>query len=52
MLLEPLLRALYGVHWGNDLPDLLSTAGLDMVEVRSIWPQFVQAIVASKRRDQ
>lgn len=42
-LLEPLLRGLYGIHW-QDLPALLVAAGLNVLEVRSIWGPVVHAI--------
>jgi ubiquinone/menaquinone biosynthesis C-methylase UbiE len=44
--LEPLLHALYGVHWGYDLPALLIAAGLEVREVRAIWPPIVRVFVA------
>jgi len=47
--LEPLLHALYGVHWSYDLAALLLAAGLEVREVRAIWPPMVQAFVAAKR---
>jgi ubiquinone/menaquinone biosynthesis C-methylase UbiE len=50
-LLEPLVRGVYGVHWGNNLAERLSTVGhFDVVEVRPIWPPMIHAIVAAKRR--
>src|SRR5262249_38640444 len=47
--LEPLLHALYGVHWGYDLPALLVAQGLAVNEVRPIWAPMVQAVVTAKR---
>ena len=46
-VLEPPLRILYGVHWDHDLPALLASAGLQVLEVRAVWASIVQAIFAA-----
>jgi ubiquinone/menaquinone biosynthesis C-methylase UbiE len=46
--LEPLLRALFGVHWGQHLPALLGAAGLHAIDVRPVWRDIVEAIVARR----
>jgi ubiquinone/menaquinone biosynthesis C-methylase UbiE len=47
-LLEPLLRAIYGVHWGRQLTQLLAAAGLRIIEVRPVRGLLVQAIIAAR----
>ena len=42
--LEPLLRAVYGIHWRPDLLALLAAAGLNVVQVRPVWRPMVHAI--------
>jgi SAM-dependent methyltransferase len=46
--LEWPLRALYAVHWGHDLPALLSASGLHVQDVQPIWRDIVKVIVARK----
>jgi ubiquinone/menaquinone biosynthesis C-methylase UbiE len=48
-VIEPSLGAVYGVHWEYDLPGLLSAAGLEINEVKGVWPPLVHAIFAAKR---
>jgi phosphatidylethanolamine/phosphatidyl-N-methylethanolamine N-methyltransferase len=49
--LEPFLHSLYGVHWAYDLPSLLLAPGLDMREVRVVWPPIIHVFVAAKPPD-
>jgi ubiquinone/menaquinone biosynthesis C-methylase UbiE len=50
-LVEPPLRALYGIHLRRDLPALLISAGLTVSEERHVWGSVVQAIAAVKTVD-
>jgi ubiquinone/menaquinone biosynthesis C-methylase UbiE len=47
-LLEPALRALYGVHWEHHLPGLLYEAGLNVIDVRPVSTPMIESIVAGK----
>jgi hypothetical protein len=47
-LIEPLLRAVYGIRWDHDVPGLLEASGLRVREVRRLWGPVVRYIAAEK----
>jgi ubiquinone/menaquinone biosynthesis C-methylase UbiE len=46
-MLQPLLGAVYGVSWQHDVQTTLRAVGLQIVEVKPVWPPLILVIVAA-----